>query len=361
MGEFYANEEQMVRIFLRLYRALINYRDRAAKQGALETLRYGGIFKIKSKDEAESYLFSLRQETKEMSAYGKAQYLVKYLEMLMLESSEKTDANLKLESAQTRLQQMLENVVQDGFCDDGQLAENFATYIEKQLDRELSLHQEQDAVRFMNLHKAKGLEGNIVIWTMRNKSREFNKGAYRKDGKYYPSLKSRYGRWCSYEKNTTIYEEAKGETEREEIRLEYVMATRAKQVLIFMDNMNKHSMFSDRETVDKKEVTYNLQNLPSLEKMSDKTLNETAAQQQSNDNANDSDATEKMTIYRFDRSEASLKNIAYVSYRPSDFEHGRKRKSNTKAVKWKRPKGTEFGTTMHRSLELLLNRMMHLE
>jgi ATP-dependent exoDNAse (exonuclease V) beta subunit len=95
--------------------------------------------------------------------------------------------------------------------------------------------------------------------------------------------------------------------------------------------------------------------------MSDKTLNETAAQQQSNDNANDSDATEKMTIYRFDRSEASLKNIAYVSYRPSDFEHGRKRKSNTKAVKWKRPKGTEFGTTMHRSLELLLNRMMHLE
>ena len=114
------------------------------------------------------------------------------------------------------------------------------SYAVKELERELVLHKGDAAVRFMNLHKAKGLEGGIVIWVNRRKGKSFQQGRYKSDNVFYPSLEfEKNGNtvitWHACTGDVDICEKSKKENECEHIRLEYVAATRAQQALIFME------------------------------------------------------------------------------------------------------------------------------
>ena len=94
-----------------------------------------------------------------------------------------------------------------------------------------------DAVRFMNLHKAKGLEGNIVIWTNRREKETFHDGEYRVGNKVYPAIfkKNRDNNvfaWAGYNRDTALREAAIAADEAEQIRLEYVACTRLESRLM---------------------------------------------------------------------------------------------------------------------------------
>lgn len=123
-------------------------------------------------------------------------------------------------------------------------------------EKELILDSsEQNCVRLMNLHKAKGLEGNIVIMA-EAKNHKFSGGKYTdlvaKRQVYVPLKTSDY----SYMDYLTFYPNERKQAEDkyfgEQLRLEYVAATRAKQAFIFVYT------FERKKTCDRQ--TYNEQN-----------------------------------------------------------------------------------------------------
>ena len=61
-------------------------------------------------------------------------------------------------------------------------------YIAKPVEYELSSGNDVNAVTFMNLHKAKGLEHKIVIIAKRDTPKNKKGEAYRKGYDYYPTV-----------------------------------------------------------------------------------------------------------------------------------------------------------------------------
>lgn len=118
------------------------------------------------------------------------------------------------------------------------LARAALTLCQGTLERELPLIPSPDAVRVMNLHKAKGLEGKIVILAADTRT---NRPLQRAGG-VYPILRIRtkyktgallYAPedWSAQEKEERICLEA------ERVRLDYVAATRAEQLLLIAGDL----------------------------------------------------------------------------------------------------------------------------
>lgn len=116
------------------------------------------------------------------------------------------------------------------------LARAALTLCQGALDRELPLAPSPDAVRVMNLHKAKGLEGKIVILASDTRP---NRPPQKAGGVYPIYRTNRYGNgtllyapgaWSNMEK------EEKSCLEAERVRLDYVAATRAEQLLLIAGN-----------------------------------------------------------------------------------------------------------------------------
>ena len=240
--------------------------------------------------------------------------------------------------------------------DKDSLAERFWSYRETVLDRELPLEEHAKAVRFMNLHKAKGLEGNIVILTKRNEKMKFRGGAFQKENVYYPALEDDYRRikWTSYIRLTDILAEAEKEETEEQTRLQYVAATRAKQAFIVMDAMSEECMFTNQaykfnEDKADRSITSILKKLPIKTPSIPTVKNYVAVTQKVEPQESLSGKWQNEPLYE--------------KYSPSKMEPSLEigDKDTAKAdkpifVKSKRPKGGVFGTAMHRGLELLIER-----
>ena len=246
MGKLAVDEEYAVRAYIRLYTAIAGKNNRLKCMGAVEALRKSGFEVPKldyDSDEEASYEYfsnliaTLRSAVKNMSAYGKAWYLLNHLDLFMPKA-----ANIKafeLQVVMSRLQQMLETCASDSFESADTLTRKFIKYVNNELERELMLNEASNAVRFMNLHKAKGLEGNIVIWAKRDMVYHFGYEPYRSGNKYYPALKKGFGGWSSYKWTASLQEAAEKEFYQEVGRLEYVAATRARQAFIFMPSIEE--------------------------------------------------------------------------------------------------------------------------
>lgn len=354
-GELSLQNNRALVSFARIYDALVHSYDRAKVVGAQEALKENG------EEQPEEALTRLRESVQGMTAVGIAGYLSRRFDVLLPGDTDISE--MQFLSVQTKLEQMLERVLYDASANSEFLAESFWNYIEKPLEREMSLEENSNSVRFMNLHKAKGLEGNIVILAKRDEKMNFHMGAFRKGKEYYPALGNSFGKtlWASYALRPDVYAEAEQEETQEQTRLQYVAATRAKQVLVVMDSLSEGSMFTGFELESDKEVQ-------SMAKLLE----------------NDRIAVTQSVVYReFTVKEqkvepALTKNgrtqeaAVYHSYSPSDFEkpsairqEARKRNAGseeasggkTEAKKTlARPKGNIFGTTMHRSLQLLIER-----
>ena len=120
-------------------------------------------------------------------------------------------------------------------------------FSEGKIERELIMEEDQDVVRFMNLHKAKGLEGRIVIWTNRTENRSFKNGEYLSGRDFYPALVDKNDHnstsvWWAYNGDKGVEDRAQNDDSCERIRLEYVAATRAIEALIFMTDMKRNAV-----------------------------------------------------------------------------------------------------------------------
>lgn len=335
-GEISLAGNRALNCYARLFDYLTHPGDYLKKAGARECLQKNGY-------EQEEILIWLEQEVKSMNASGIAEFLLQHPEFLLPVGEALSEA--KILSVQTKLQQMVENVLGRQNQQEDDPAQSFWRYNEKYVERELSLEESPNAVRFMNVHKAKGLEGNIVIMTKRKESFSFRESAYRDGNNFYPSVVNNYGstEWSAYHEQTDIYEKAEKEDAQERVRLEYVAATRAKQAFIVMDMISGSPMFTHYKVMDD-------ENTNTIEKIVD----DSAPIQWS------------MTLpvsYTFEDKKAKAQTVpVYYRFKPSDFEgtvagvKSADEGASEDGEKSKRPKGNIFGNAMHRSLELLIER-----
>lgn len=352
-GKTDMSADGVLRAFIRIFGYLADPGDRLAREGAMESLIRSG-----SRDTGfnEKLLAELLDRTADMTAYGCIEYLCEHPEFYMELNSDIPE--FRLQEHLRRIIQMTERVQTEDFGNRSDLLCAMRDYLEVTMEHELVPERDPDAVRFMNLHKAKGLEGNIVIWTNRMENRSFREGCYRIGRDFYPSIVLKagshdYTEWVAYGGDRALIDRARAEDRDECTRLEYVASTRAKQVLIFMDRYNDKAgnMFSEG---------YDLTNLDSIRDI----LGDAKGCGDTSEPVSEQAGQESRIIeiaYPGIKSEDADKSAKcdplYKSESPSDYEDDLSGKALLKSgTGRKRPVGNILGTCMHRVFELVLNR-----
>ena len=228
--------------FANIYRYLAYPQYAKAREGALQTVLEENVNDENFQTGMER-LDRIREEVKGMDGISMALYLLRHLEYVL-------DWDVKNEKyyllrIQAQIQQMIETVSVDTVNHPQALSDGFMEYLSGTVDRELSLSAESDAVRFMNIHKAKGLEGRIVIICKRSEDFSARESSFqvKKDGEngylYYHTVAEKTSEFSAnyypaYVHDDEIREKAEEEELAEYRRLEYVEATRGMEALIFM-------------------------------------------------------------------------------------------------------------------------------
>ncbi len=238
---------------VQLFKGLTYPGDRAAVHGAKQVLM-GARITRENEREARARFDLLWNETKNKNGSELLQYIAHHPEYILTE--EQTGEAVLL--AQSRLQQMLEAIQAQPLGDRRYTFRLIEGYMTTGSDRELSLNTSVEAVRLMNLHKAKGLEGKIVFVCARSVRKEkASNTSYRRMKEYYPTASSKNGKATTkipaYDSNQTVTDlfdsanikpisELVTQKEKDEFRrLDYVETTRAEEALIFMDALAENS------------------------------------------------------------------------------------------------------------------------
>jgi ATP-dependent helicase/nuclease subunit A len=162
---------------------------------------------------------------------------------------------INFRSAVGTLYYMLELVKQQQYISFYSLAQKFEEMKEMDIDREMPIEYDLDengdynCVRIMNLHKAKGLEGNIVILAKPCGDSDFppTKHIERKDNMEHVHMcvTKKFSDSTIVLGTPPLWEEKKAEEElysdAEKLRLLYVAATRAAKVLVISHAQNNKS------------------------------------------------------------------------------------------------------------------------
>ena len=317
----FLNEHGM-KVFRRVFRGLVVPFDKLSRVGAIEALRMNDYYETESEAKAIEFynnLFSyLKQETKDMSAYGKALYLINHLNLILGD-------NDSYQSIRIKLQQMYENALTKNFVNGQSLVDYFDKYSESKVPNMLMMHQGVDAVRFMNAHKSKGLEAPIVIW-VENSIKPHEPSYYKDNNKFIFNLDG----------SKEIYDKAIIEDAREKGRLEYVIATRAEQALIFSSAIVDGNLFK-REGYD-----YGLDDLSSYQVGILPKIDIIEPQEK------------QLADYKALENDVYESSALICSTSPSSYENHLNKSSGK--VDNNRPVGNVLGTIMHRALELMVLR-----
>ena len=336
-----ANDPAVLR-FKALYHYLINPNDRKALYGAKEIFAQNYITKQNNKDASER-LEKFKSECENKLPHELLEYLAHHVEYFMDKNTNKSQV-VYLES---RLQQLLEYLLSYGILNASDYDSLIDKYMKSGVDKELSIVQGEDAVRLMNLHKSKGLEGKIVIVLARCKEQNDKNDSYRNMYEYYPSIKS--GAMGSVISSYNPYTDEDGinpalSRKSEKKRLEYVEATRAEEALIFFDALDSNCIFSDYN-FDKATNLCSIDN--DIDYLYNKILEENKHVSISNIEYKEKDIPEdNFNIHINDYQ----KTKDYINASPSDFEQ--EYKDDWTPASENRPMGACFGTILHRVFEL---------
>lgn len=329
--------------FVKMYEFLANPYLRENRVAVMEALQTAGM----NETQAAKTIHQIHKDSEGMSDRGKLIFLKENISLMLNMSEEYSEAEML--DLTTKIVQMSESVLSSVSGNAIALSNALNEYVSSKLEHQLILDDNMDAVRFMNLHKAKGLEGNIVIWANRQENAVFRDGAYQEGTNIYPSITYNVkGRdvlaWKGHNRDESVRLRAEMADMAEKIRLEYVACTRTKQALIFMDKLGKsgHSLFTE---------DYELGSLPSV-----------SAIIEENENKQPTAAVSEvmLDIVKGNTASESCKEATFVSHSPSEFEDesaGNPMEGEGIKGKLKRPRGGVFGTVMHRSIELLVNRI----
>lgn len=346
-GETIISNQIVLKGFVKLYCYLSSPYDLKVKKGAGHIIARGDVLEVQ--DDEKTRLEELVENTKGMNAYAIAQYLLNHIEYVLPWGVELTKTQMI--SVQAKLRQMVEGVFENTKGNPIDLAEAFKSYLATKIERELPLLGNQDAVQFMNLHKAKGLEGGITILMNRKAEKQYvvsyktsQKNAAGKYD-YYGIAKLgdvNYGITIdgySFDAETKRMELlAKEEEKAEKIRLDYVAATRAKEALVIMKELAPSAFFSGYRIPENHSLDFVL-----------------------NEKGEDSEENQEKNVTEFVPQNVDIpeemNQKTYIKISPSDLEGSVEEDEEEKEQNYvveRRPKGNVFGTTMHRSFELLV-------
>lgn len=347
-AKYYIAENKMISRFVMLYDFLADRKNKNKRMGALQIALGDDFTDSKMRNKGEARINALYNATKDFDAYALAEYLTGKTELILPPDTQLSESEIY--TLQTRLKQMVETVISSVRGNRQALAENFAEYRNREIEREIPLEEGRNAVRLMNIHQAKGLEGNIVIIIKRNKEIKFKEGSHREGKKYYMSIKYGFNDIYShpYYESRDIEEKAKIGEADENMRLQYVAATRAREALIFMEELNKKTYFSD----------FDIKECPVIGGADEEGENENTLYEPLTSVNNEYEFTEEQ------------KKPQYIVLNPSAFE---KRESKNverheediaeteidmdiePVDESETVKGAVFGTVMHRCFELIVN------
>lgn len=387
-GKLSLKDDLLLATYVRIYKNLVNPREPFFRMAAKEAIRNS---RIMLKDDSsniteeefdklcDDLLLCLYDDCRKMSPFGKAEYLEKQITVLF--SKNEDLGKLFIKEEQTRLRQMLEYIFSSSAETGLEVAALMENYLASKVEHELSLEYTSKAVRFMNLHKSKGLEGTIVVLMDREARKAIATTKYRSGNGYYPGLMGYRGKakWFAAAGISTIVEANNKEINDEEFRLEYVAVTRAKQAFIFMDVIrnpdatNKYPAIFDRAKIKGKTAidpnTYNFE-IDSSKSIKDIIDNSNYSKNTPNPSGNFDVASEEYAIYKADANDARSIS-SYEKQSPSGLELDIKndkyavaklgKASGLSAVNQKssvlvRPVGNIVGNILHRTMELVVSK-----
>jgi len=358
-----------INAFVRIYTYTANQKDQQSRIAALEVIRELGI--ADNEADIEKYgialLNKLYEGGRNQSPYGLAEYILANLSVIIRKT--RRIPALEVLSIQTKIRQMIETVCRDNYGTPKAVAEKFNEYLQNKVEHELILDPNTKAVQFMNIHKSKGLEGNIVVLVDRRAKDSLDVDAFWHDNpvngeREFYSKPKQYRDFRNAEKNELLSERR---------RLEYVTATRAGQVFIFMDmEGGDTTLFNGTEGVSE----YGLEELPSISSVIHKVDPHEIPMGSGSDVYSISEENDRLAdrVNNIEEDEL-IPDCQRIS--PSRFEDGNSPTKN-KAIRRSievyhrteadeistsllRPTGNVLGTTMHRALELLVDRYKSIE
>ena len=364
LGKAKVGKEEVLRNFILLTDFFAGNKNRRVKLTAVLVKKGMDITtadkKILDNEISEMWRIASGFKKRNMDSAAIVQYLLSREEWYFPKDKEIDEQGVKV--AKIRLHQMVEACLQKCNGDLRELVAIMNDYMDSVVAREVPLESDIDAVRFMNVHKSKGLTGQIVIIADRSNKEECKYSSFKKNGSYYPSAAYKL-----YESGTTnfvptytftpdLMEIAEREETEELIRLQYVAATRAAQALIILPAIEITSWFSN--------AVYDYNSLDDInEWLKDK---ETAAGQSGDNSSEDSPST-SVSIHKVCLSDlcelkgkvsAELSDMQRINIAPSELGISVDSKNDkaTDTPEDHRPCGNIFGTVMHRVFELLVGK-----
>lgn len=361
-GKYSVSEDETLKNFIILLDFFANSKNKAKKVAAAQVLCANDAVKYDI-ESLENKLYDLRNNVFRkcgMDTASIVQYLFSHDDLYLPAHEYYLDIS-EISQNRIRLHQMIETCLADNDGNLRTLVDSMYQYIEKRVNHELELERNNDAVKFINVHKVKGMSEQIVIIADRNneeKDDDVLSGFRASDNKYYPSAsyeENDYGKrkyFPSFLMNTSIMEEAKRKTAEDLMCLQYVAATRAKNALIIMPQIKGNVWFSS--------PIFDYENLDCIRKWIKK-------QQTSATGTEDvkEDKTRENTIVldnladELAKDSSALADKSIVSITPSGLELEMQTGYTTKETGYTeeiRPSNNVFGTVMHRVYELLIGR-----
>jgi len=236
----------------------------------------------------------------------------------------------------------------------GSLVEKMEKILNAGIEDELDILHDENAVRIMNLHKAKGLESPVVFLAISNNATKHTPLAYieregsEPESHFLVCRSNPYhngkGKVLAQPENWEAFcSTEKAYTEAENIRLLYVAATRARNLLVI----------STPDKGNEKNNTWQplLENINEEIKMSvaEKELPEKRTlESMAQENALNDEYKKIQTGIRQWVTEASRKN--YLDKKPTDFKDEEKRLM----IKTVDVGGIQWGTAVHKMLDILI-------
>ena len=240
-GKFFINKDIVLRNFVLLVDYFAGFKNKKKRITAAQIV--GGLDATRKSSDIKSMtdkLWKMRKyfRIKQYDAAAIIRYLMTQEDLFLPKGIELKKERVR--SYRIRLNQMVETCLMNNSGDLLELSKLMNKYIESEVKREIPLESNENALRLMNVHQAKGLTGQIVILADRSANEGCRFSGYKKAGKYYPAAGYKVSKEASdiyfptfgYDMNIvfTAYRE---ECE-EAVRLQYVAATRAAHALIIM-------------------------------------------------------------------------------------------------------------------------------
>lgn len=268
--------------------------------------------------------------------------------------------DLERYDVESALNQVLETLKSKRCSSIYEIRNELEKLIQMKVNYELPLNNDfaNNAIRVMNIHKAKGLEGHVVFLVGRNK-----KMTWRRPGHYIEKVDNKSLGYLTGKREWGINlpEEVKREAiERafstaEDHRLLYVAATRAKSALIIGKTEEENSFLGPLNFGVEKEISSVLSEVSQLETYFNDRKEEELKY-------NKKLRAKKATYFRLSPSQFKYNNNSMEKgqnpYKSPRYLEKRRKGDDLSSF---RPRGKVYGEIFHRAMEILLNKDASIE